>query len=172
MRLRVVFAGLAVLALAACDKPQPLTDAAKTALADSVGGVATQMVAGFAEHLTADGYLGYGERESWVHAEYGTIYPTYDSLAKVLRASIHPGMALHIALSDKHFQVLSRDVVVLTAKLDGDLRDSAGVQTPVHEAWTAVYLRTAAGWKITADHESAGPAAPLPQAATPAPRKR
>lgn len=172
MRLRIVFAGLAVFALAACNKPQPLTDAQRTALADSVDQVATQMVASFAEHATAESYLSYGEPGTWIHAEYGMVYPTYDSLAKAVRASFRPGTAFHVSLSDKHFEVLSRDVVVLTAKLDGDMRDSAGAQTPVHEAWTAVYQRTANGWKIAADHESVGPVAPLPQAATSAPRKR
>jgi len=172
MRFRTVMAAAAVLALAACNKPQPLTDAQKKALADSVDQVASQLLAALANHPTAETYLSYGVRGSdRMHAEYGMIFPTYDSLVKGVRASLRPGTAFHVALSDKHFTVLDRDVVVLTAMIGGTMKDSAGVETPMHEAWTAVYLRTADGWKISADHESTVPPAPA-ATAKPAHKRR
>jgi len=173
MRFRIMMAGAAVLALAACNQPQPLTDAQKTALADSVDQVATQMMASFTEHATPEGYLSYGVTgNDRMHAEYGMIFPTYYSLVKGVRAQLRPGTAFHVSLSDKHFTVLSRDVVVLTAMIGGTMRDSAGTETPMHEAWTAVYQRSADGWKITADHESVAPPAPPPQAARPSAKRR
>jgi hypothetical protein len=173
MRLRTVMAGAAVLALAACNRPQPLTDAQKTALADSVDQVAARMMASFAVHATPENYLSYYVRgNDWVHAEYGMVYPTYDSLVKAVRAFWRPGTSMRGSLSDKHFTVLSRDVVVLTAMIGATMRDSAGAEMPFREAWTAVFHRTADGWKIAADHESTAPPAATPQPSSPARKQR
>jgi hypothetical protein len=173
MRLRTLFAGVALLALAACARPQPLTDAQKTALADSVDQVATQMMTAMAAHPTVETYLShFVHGNDWVHAEYGKVYPTYDAYVAVTRAAFHGVTAFHLSLSDKRFTVLGRDAVVMTATIGGTMRDSAEAETPFHEAWSAVYIRTADGWKITADHESTAPPAPPPQAAAPARKKR
>ena len=173
MRLRTLFAGAALLALAACAKPQPLTDAQKTALADSVDQVATQMLASLAAHPQVDTYLSFFVKgNDWAHAEYGHVYPTYEAYLDSVRVYWRHTAALRLALSGKRFTVLGRDAVVMTAALDGTTSDSAGTATPVREAWTTVWLRTADGWKITADHESTVPATPPALAPPRARRKR
>jgi len=158
--------GAAAMVLAAgCNKgPAPLTDAERAALADSVSQVATDLFAGMAAPATAasvDKMLSYYVKgDALVHAEYGMIYPTYDSLVKVIRAMFRPGATVNMTLDQKRLTVLDRDVVVLTALLNATMKDSAGKATPVHEAWMAVFHRTPDGWKIAADHESVAPPAP------------
>jgi ketosteroid isomerase-like protein len=63
-------------------------------------------------------------------------------------------------MDQKRVTVLDRDVAVFAALLNGTFKDSAGKETPFHEAWMAVYHRTSDGWKIAADHESTPPPAP------------
>jgi ketosteroid isomerase-like protein len=172
MTVRAWMVGAAAIVFAAgCSKaPKPMTDAERTALADSVSQVVTQSFASFATNATADNILGYYVNgDELVHAEYGMIYPTYDSLVKVIRAIWRPGATFKSTLDQKRVTVLDRDVVVFTALMNGTMKDSAGKETPVHEAWTAVYHRTLDGWKIAADHESTAPPAP-PAPAKPASR--
>ena len=175
MTLRTWMVGAAAIVfIAGCSKaPKPMTDAERTALGDSVSQVVTQGFAGFATNASADNILAsYVKGNELVHAEYGMIYPTYDSLVKVVRAIWRPGTTAHFTLDQRRVTVLDRDVVVFTALMNGTVKDSAGKEEPFHEAWTAVYHRTLDGWKIAADHESMAPAAPMPAFAKPAPRAR
>jgi ketosteroid isomerase-like protein len=167
----------AILLAAACSKaPAPMTDAEKTALADSVGAVTNDLMASVAAPATAasvDKMMSHYVRgNDLVHAEYGTIYPTYDSLLKAVRTMMRPGSSYKMTLDQKKLTVLDRDVVVLTAMVNGVFKDSAGKEMPIHEAWMAVYHRTPDGWKIAADHESTAPPAPAPAPAKPARRAR
>lgn len=167
--------GAAALAFAAgCNKaPAPLTDAERAAIADSVSQMATQWIATLSTQATPENILSrYVSGNELVHAEYGMIYPTYDSLLKVVRAMYRPGTALRITLDQKRLTVLDRDVVVLTALLNGTMKDSAGKEMPVHEAWMAVFHRTADGWKVAADNEATPPPAPAPAPAKPKRRSR
>jgi len=166
--------GAAAIAFAAgCSKaPKPLTDAERAGLSDSVSEVAAGMLASLstAGKATADNYLSYYVRgDALVHAEYGMIYPTYDSLVKVVRIWWAPGTTFHGTMDQKRVTVLDRDVVVFAALLNGAFKDSAGKEMPLHEAWMAVYHRTPDGWKIAADHESTPPPAPP---APPKPERR
>ena len=149
------------MAAAGCNKPLPLNDAARAAIADSVSQLATRMFASLAQDASAEKVLSYFVRGSGlVSAADGMLFPTYDSLVKVENAQYRPGTQLDVKLDQTRLTVLDRDVVVLAAMLDGFMRDSAGTEWPVHAAWTAVYHRTSDGWKIAADHEStAQPAA-------------
>jgi ketosteroid isomerase-like protein len=162
-------AGAAAMVFAAgCNKPMPMNDADRAALGDSVSQVATQFVASIDAQPTPENYLSHFTGKDWVHAEYGMVYPTYDSYVKVVRATLRPGMSLKITLDQKRVTVLDRDVVVVTGALTGTMKDSAGKEAPFSEAWTGVYHRTPDGWKIAADHESTAPPAPP----TPAKPKR
>jgi hypothetical protein len=175
MKLGGCLVGAAANAPAAgCSKaPAPMTDAERTALGDSVSQVATGMMVSLATNATADNILGYYVKgNELVHAEYGMIYPTYDSLVKAVRAMWRGGATLKGTLDQKRVTVLDRDVVVLTALINGTAKDSAGKETPFHEAWTTVYHRTPDGWKIAADHESTAPPAPAPTPAKPARKTR
>ncbi|MGA2382792.1 MAG: nuclear transport factor 2 family protein [Gemmatimonadales bacterium] len=166
MRLGRWMVGAAALVFAAgCNKTLPMNDADRAALADSVGQMTTQLIAslGTRATATADNWLSHFVKgDALVHAEYGMIYPTYDSLVKVLRAGFSGGTTVQIAMDQKRVTVLDRDVVVFTTLLNGAIKDSAGKETPFHEAWTAVWHRTPDGWKIAADHESTAPPAPAP----------
>ncbi len=169
MKLGITIAGAAALAVAAaCSMPQrPLTEAQRAALGDSVDQVASRLTAALATHLNVDTMLAYYVKgNELVHAEYGMIYPTYDSLVKGARAFLASVKSADLKLSDKHVTVLDRDVVVLTAMVGGTVTDAANRTTPVSEAWMMVFHRTSDGWKIAADHESTAPPAP------PAPARR
>jgi hypothetical protein len=163
MKLSGWMMGAAAIALAAaCNKaPAPMTEAERTALADSVDRVVTETFTSLAREASGDKILSYYVRGGeLVHAEFGMVYPTYDSLVKVLHALYRPGSTFAVTPDQKRFMVLDRDVVVFTTLFNGVFKDSAGKETPVHEAWTAVYHRTPDGWKIAADHESMAPPAP------------
>jgi len=175
MRLRAWMVGAAAIVFAAgCSKaPKPMSDAERSALADSVTQVATGMFASVATKATADTMFSYYVRgDALVHAEYGMVYPTYDSFVKAVRAAWQSMKSVAITLDQKRVTVLDRDVVVLTALLNGATKDTAGKEAPFHEAWMAVYHRTPDGWKIAADHESTTPPAPAPTPAKPARKTR
>jgi len=155
-------AAAAIVFATACSKaPAPLNDAERAAIADSVSQMTTQFLAGMAQP-TPEFYLSHFTGNDWVHAEYGMVYPTYDSTVKVVRATLRPGTSMKVTFSQKHVTVLDRDVVVFTALMNGTMKDSAGTEMPFNEAWMAVYHRTTDGWKIAADHESTAPSAPEP----------
>ena len=110
--------GAAALAFAAgCNKaPAPLNDADRAAIADSVSQVATQWMASFSARPTAENYLSaYVRGNDLVHAEYGMIYPTYDSLVAGVRAFLKPVASFKVTMGEKRLTVLDRDVVVLSA---------------------------------------------------------
>jgi ketosteroid isomerase-like protein len=165
MRLRTWMVGAAAIVFAAgCSTaPKPMSDAERAALADSVTQAANSMFASFATKPSADAMLSYYlHGDALVHAEYGMIFPTYDSLVKAVRAGVQSLRSAAMTLDQKRVTVLDRDVVVLTALINGAMKDTAGKETPFHEAWTSVWHRTSDGWKIAADHESTAPPAPAP----------
>ena len=175
MTFRTVMAGTAVVALAACSmgKP-PLDEMQRTALADSI----EQWVAGpylaVFQNPNADTILAfYGGGADVAVAENGMVHPSYDSIVATTRAFWgRPGLTAHFTLGGAHVNVLSREAAVVTAMLTGGVRDSAGVETPMSAAWTAVLQRAGSGWKIVAEHASWPPAAPAAAPARPAARRR
>ncbi len=175
MKLGGWILGPAAIALAAaCSKaPPPLSDAEKAAIADSVSQIATQWLASFATQPTVEKFLSqYVRGDELVHAEYGMIYPTYDSVVAGARAFFKTVSSMNFTLDQKRLTVLDRDVVVLTAMVKGTMKDTAGKESPPEqEAWTAVWHRTPDGWRVVADNESMAPPAP-PTPATPARRAR
>ncbi len=65
--------------------------------------------------------------------------------------------------------VLDRDVVAFTSLVDEVSKDSSGNQRfQLTGAWTLVYRRTPAGWKVAVNHTSM----PLPPPAPPKPARR
>lgn len=155
---------VAFVVAAGCQKPpQRLNEAYRVALSDSVDQVATGIMTTMAAQPSADGFLAnYVPGNAEVHAEYGMIYPTFDSLAKVVRAGFGQMKAFNLKLTDRRITVLDRDVVVVTGMIVGTVTDTANQVAPFREAWTAVFHRTSDGWKIAADHESTAPPAPAP----------
>ena len=163
--------GAAIVLAAACNKaPAPMTDADRKALADSIDQMATQMFASLAKDAAVEKVLSYFvEGNELISGSDGMLFPTRDSLAKVAARVYRPGTRVDLKLDQKHLTVLDRDAVVMAAILNGAFKDSAGNEAPVHEAWLAVYHRTAEGWKIVADLSSTPPPAPAP--AKPASRR-
>jgi len=176
MTFRTVMTGAAVVALAACSMSKPpLDEMQRTALADSI----EQWVAGpyvaVYQHPNVDSILAfYGSGADLAVAENGMVFPSYDSIVATTRAFWgRPGLTAHFTLGGAHVNVLSREAAVVTAMLTGGVRDSAGVETPMSAAWTAVLQRAGSGgWKIVAEHASWPPAAPASEPVRPAARRR
>ena len=175
MTLRTVFAGVAmVLVAAGCTARPPLDDQQRTALADSI----EQWVAGpylaVYQHPNVDSILAfYASGAELAVAANGTILPSYDSVVAATRAFWgRPGVTAHFTLGNAHVNVLDREAAVVTAMVTGAVKDSAGVETPMRIAWTAVLQRAGSGWKIVAQHASVPPPPPAAVPARPAARRR
>jgi len=175
MKILPVLAAAAVFSLAACSTAKPpLDEMQRTALADSI----EQWVAGpylaVFQNPNADTILAfYGGGADVAVAENGMVHPSYDSIVATTRAFWgRPGLTARFTLGSARVNVLSRDAAVITAMLTGAVRDSAGVETPMSIAWTAVLQRAGSGWKIAAEHASSPPPAPAAEPARPAVRRR
>jgi hypothetical protein len=172
MRFRTMVAGAVVCALAACAGKPPLDEQQKTALGDSLEQFVASRYLGTYEHPNPDTMLSfYVAGEELRVAENGMVYPSRDSLVSAARAFWgRPHLTAHFTSGPQHVTVLNRDAAVYTGMITGGLRDSAGVETPMTLAWTAVFTRTPDGWKIVAEHASMPPAPPA-ASATPARRR-
>lgn len=163
MRIRSVTALAALVVVAACTKP-PLDEQQKTALGDSV----EQFVAGpfLAAYNSGnvDSMLAlYAPGSGVQSAENGMIYANREALAASMRAMYATAHATyHFTLATPQVTVLDRDAVVYSTMVSGTMRDSAGVVTPLSLAWTGVFVRTAGGWKVQAEHGSMPPAPAAP----------
>lgn len=162
MELRTMVAGAVAFALAACAGKPPLDEQQKTALGDSLEQFVANRYLGTYEHPNADTMLSfYAAGEDLRVAKNGMVFPSRDSLESYVRAFWgRPNLTAHFTSGPQHVTVLDRDAAVYTGMITGGVRDSAGVETPMTLAWTAVFTRTADGWKIVAEHASMPPAAP------------
>jgi hypothetical protein len=163
MKHRVWVVGAVALGVAAgCAKaPVPLSDAEKQALADSVGRIATEYITSMTPRVDVARMLSYYEqRPDLVIAGEGMVWVSYDSLAKLAPIEYPAGSAVTGTLDDKHFTILSRDVVVITSRFHAVMKDSAGTETPTEGVLTFVFHRTPDGWKIALEHSSASMPAP------------
>jgi uncharacterized protein (TIGR02246 family) len=164
MRIRTVMALAALAAVAACTKP-PLDEQQKTALSDSI----EQYVAGpfLAAYNSGnvDAMLAlYAPGSGVQSAENGKLYANRDAMAASMRAMYGvPHVTFHYTLATPQVTVLSRDAVVYSTMVTATMKDSTGVESPMALAWTGVFVRTAAGWKVQAEHGSTPPA-PAPAA--------
>ena len=173
MRIRTVMALAALAVVAACAKP-PLDAPQKTALADSIEQYVTGPFLATFAHPNVDAIMAlYAPGDDIQDVENGTIYATRDAILGSVRAMWSaPKLTSHFTVGAAHVAVLSRDAAVYTAKMTGAMKDSTGAETPLAFAYTAVFVRTAGGWKIQAEHSSM-PAAPAPvPAAKPAHGRR
>jgi uncharacterized protein (TIGR02246 family) len=174
MRLFPVVAAAAAVVLAACTKP-PLDEQQKTALADSVEQyVAGPFLAAF-NHPNVDSILAlYAPGNGVQSVENGKISANRDSIAQSVRAAYgQPNVTYQFTLAAPQVTVLSRDAAVYTTMVASTMKDSAGVETRMRFAWTGVFVRTAGGWKLQAEHSSYPPApAPAPPPARPARPRR
>jgi hypothetical protein len=162
----------AALALASCTTP-PMDEQQKTALADSVEQYVSGPFLAVFEHPVVDSILAlYAPGNGVQSVENGKIYADRDAIAQSVRAVYgQPHTTANFTLSTPQVTVLNRDAVVYTTMVAGAMKDSAGVETPLKFAWTGVFVRTAGGWKIQAEHSS-NPPAPAPAAPAKPARRR
>jgi ketosteroid isomerase-like protein len=166
-RHREILGVVAVALATACHPGSPAMTATERAqVADSIQRIVTDLLAGF-EHPDYERIFDTYERGNpLAFAENGMIFPSFDSMAASARA-MEEGVTIRASLGQHHVTVLDRDVAVMTAIINGTTTDSAGVAKYSAQAWTGVFHRTAAGWKIAASHESYprhGPEVPRPGA--------
>jgi len=172
MRVRTVLAGAVVLAFAACTKP-PLDEQQKTALADSLEQYVAGPFVATMEHPTFETIMAlYAPGNDIQVVENGSIVPSREAVEQGVRAFwAKPGVSGHFTLAAPRVSVLSRDAAVYTTMVTGTIKDSAGVETPLHEAWTAVFVRVGGQWKLQAEHASTPPAPPAAPAQPARPRR-
>jgi hypothetical protein len=165
MRWAGGIAGFAALAFAVSCRSGPLelTEAHRTALADSIDQMVAHVLSGL-DHPHLGAILDYYEKnDARNNVENGVIFPSFDSIAVAAR-QMGAGLAVRASFGEHHVLVLDRDVAVLTAVINGETTDSAGrVLRPVL-GWTMVFHRTWRGWKIAASHESFPAHCPPPPA--------
>jgi uncharacterized protein (TIGR02246 family) len=168
MTFRTLMAGAAALALVACTKP-PLDEQQKTALADSIAQFVAGPLLATYNHGNVDSILAlYAPGEGVQSAENGMIYANREAIAAGVRAMYgNARVTAHYTLAAPQVTVLSRDAAVYTTMVAATMKDSTGVETPMRFAWTAVFVRTPAGWRVQAEHASAPPAPAAPAAAKP-----
>ncbi len=157
MKLAACVAGATALALAAgCSRvSRPLSDAERTAIADSVTRVATRWMADLSERPTVEGYAAaWAAGADVLHAEKGLLIAARDSIMGAARAAFAASASFSARMAQRRVLVLGRDDAVLGAQVDLATRDAAGKTWSGREAWLAVFHRTPEGWKLVADHES------------------
>jgi ketosteroid isomerase-like protein len=93
-------------------------------------------------------------------ASDGSLYSSFDRFAGDVREFYSTLQKVDLATWDEmHVQVLRVDAAVLTATVRWSSTDSVGMRLDLKGVWTAVFVRRADGWKISARHESFVPQA-------------
>jgi hypothetical protein len=168
-RQRAMIAGLSVVGgmlVAGCQPAaHTLSDAARTALADSV----KQHVAGmFAQlaHPNADSILAGYDSTGFVWGRSGSLV-SYDSVASGVRRTWQNGASALIGTNDVNVRVLGPDEAVYSAIISGSYHSSTGEDRPVRAAITLVLDREGPAWRVVAGHESVPPNAMAHEADAP-----
>jgi hypothetical protein len=147
----------AVLAIGACQPAATprLTDAERTALADSVKQQVVNLFAALA-HPVPDSILASYDSASLVWARSGSLLH-YDSLAAGVRRTWGSGASAYLGTSDVTVKLLGRNGAVWSGIISGTYRHPGGKESDVRAAITLVLQRQAGQWRIVAGHESAAP---------------
>ena len=74
-----------------------------------------------------------------------------------MRGELPKYRTVHVAGPEPKVVVLGPHGAALTATFEETMTDTAGTQTVVHGAWTAIYERAGDGWKIIQAHQSIVP---------------
>jgi len=162
---------VALLALAAaCQRgAPPLTEAQRTAIADSVRQADDQLFAALNAKDVQRMMSFYVPGDDVISADAGMIYPSRDSLEKSSRAFWSSLKSVSIARDQQRIAVLAPKAVVVTETWHGTFTDSAGKSMDTKGAYTVVWERRDDGWKILAENNSYPMPAPQP---APAPTRK
>jgi len=151
---RLIIAGAVVLASACRPAPKTLTEAQRTAIADTVRAEHEALWASF-PRLNVDSTMAfYVSDDRLTVAELGMIYPSRDSVVRSIRAAWAGFSSISATPAVPRIMVLGPDAAVLTTTYVGSFTDTAGMTGEVRGAWSAVYHRTPDGWKVVQTHES------------------
>ena len=151
--MRRMFLPLIVVA-AACQRPAPtLTEQQQAAIADTI----RQLADTYMQDIRAVDFdrvmAAYGPELVW--AENSVLAANRDSLVTAWRAILATWREVtRAAWGGTHVKVLGPDAAVISAAFDWAGVDTVGAAMGTRGAWTAVYVRTDAGWKIAHAHES------------------
>ena len=154
LRLRRLFA-LALLAACAPAGTPTLTDAHRTAIADSV----RELAAGLAAQVSAHGYRGFppamDSAPGYVWAYNGFIaFASFDSMVVWTWSEPESKTREVFAWDSVRIQVLAPGVAGLAATFSETRPDSAGTLKTEQGVFTAVAVHRASGWKLTTAHTS------------------
>jgi hypothetical protein len=146
-----------MLAVGACQPPTParLTDAERSALADSVKQQVVNLFAALA-HPVPDSILASYDSASLVWGRSGSLLH-YDSLAAGVRRTWGSGASAELGTSDATVKLLGRNGAVWSGIISGVYRHAGGKESDVRAAITLVLQRQDGQWRIVAGHESAAP---------------
>jgi uncharacterized protein (TIGR02246 family) len=143
-----------VLLAAACKGAAPtLTEQQTAAIADTV----RQAADAYMRDIRALDFerVNGAYSADLVWAENGVLAVNRDSLTTAWRQVFATWRTVTRGeWKDIRVRVLGPDAAVITAGFDLAAQDTAGAPIGTRGVWTAVYVRTDAGWKIAYAHES------------------
>jgi hypothetical protein len=157
--MKPMLAGVLVL-LTACASAasQPtLSDAQRTAIADTVKQLANQLFEA-ENRRDADVFINQATDEpDFRYISSGNLFPSKDSLSKAAHARVKSLKSLTYTLKTSGVTVLAPDAAVFTGAYDETAVDSVGKSLTFKDGWTAVYARRNGQWKIVHGHFSRAP---------------
>ena len=136
-----------------------LTDAERSALADSIGQFANEMVEAVDRH-DVDGFIGYhvdGPNFAW--ASRGAVTPLESHRESMTEYFPGVGKGVHFTLGESRVHVLSRDAAVATSFIHSTNIGENGETIGGHEVWSIVVERIDGEWRVVQVHESYPPPA-------------
>ncbi|MBI4421547.1 MAG: nuclear transport factor 2 family protein [Gemmatimonadetes bacterium] len=153
MRGLLAFAALA--AVSAC-QPQaaPLTDAQKSAIADSARAVGQAIVAGFTKLDLAAAFKDYAADPDVRYMENGALYPSYDAFKKANEEFVGMLESVQTTIDAWDAIVLGTDAVVLTAPWHGTIKAKGRPAYVATGVWSGVVQRRGGRWQVVHTHES------------------
>jgi hypothetical protein len=172
--MKAINASIFLLATACVSKAPPppqLTEAQRTAIADTVKRLANELFEA-ENQRNADVFISQATDDpDFRYVSNGNLFPSKDSLSKSAHARVKSLKALTYTLKDGGVTVLAPDAATFTGAYDETAVDSTGKTLTFRDGWTAVYARRNGQWKIVHGHFSRAPAAGI-AAAPPDRRKR
>lgn len=164
MRIRFAVRLAAAAALAGACQPatQEMTEAQRTAVADSVRATNAALWALFPTGNVDSVMSYYVADQRLTVAELGMVYPTRDSMIAAARAFWGGIRSATVNGAEPAITVLALNAAVVTEAFEGTLTDTTGATMPIRGVWSGVYEHTGAGWKIVQSHESWPAPAPAP----------
>lgn len=127
---------------------QPLTPAETAAIAETVAD-RFEEIATATNNLQFDRLLAlYGEGDDLTYVARGRVTRSYTAFAELLRAQFSGVTAAKLSFWDRHVDVLSREVVVITAPYEFSASSSAGRIGGSSGTFTCVYVLRDGEWKI------------------------